>query len=274
MRDSCTDRVFRRALLALLLSALLVAGLLGLRRLERAIVYPRPPADTSFSATPFEILKITDAEQRLETHALYLRAEAGAPTLVVFHGNGQQLSDMMSLLGLLKTRGLGGLVVEYPGYGLAHRGEPGEENIYLHSESAIRHLQHSLGVSLEETILVGESLGTGVAVEMAARGFGARLILLSPFASLPAVAEFHTPWFPASWVLANRYDSAKKAPAIAIPVVVIHGTDDALIPVSMGKQLAQRFPTSTFLALEGVGHGGMLAMHAEVMLNHLASDSP
>lgn len=244
-------------------------GPFAVGEVETFAVYPRPPPEVDFAHAPAQLLAIADEERGVVAHALFLRAQLGKPTIVVFHGNGDQLSGLVAWLGTLEQHGLGGFAIEYPGYGPSAAEEPTEQSVYLHAEVALLHLRGSLGVETAATVLLGESLGSGVAVEMASRGHGTKLILLSPFTSLDAVAEFHLPWVPARWVMRNRYDSIRKAPSIRMPVVVLHGTADGLIPVAMGRELAERFPESEFVPLQGAGHGGLLYSHAEPVLDAL-----
>jgi uncharacterized protein len=248
---------------------LFVGGLFALRSMETRIVYPHPPADVDFAHEPFELLRIHDEKKGHTAHALFLPARESRPTFATFHGNGEQLSSMLAWLQTLERHGLGGFAIEYPGYGLSASDDPSEENVYLHAETALTHLRETLGVTPARTFLVGESLGTGVAVEMAARGHGAKLVLFSPFTSLVDVANLHAPWLPARWLMRNHYDSATKASEIPVPVLVMHGTDDGLIPANMGKTLAQLFPNAEFIALEGVGHGGMVYSYGESALDRL-----
>ncbi|MFL5371317.1 MAG: alpha/beta hydrolase [Myxococcales bacterium] len=112
-------------------------------------------------------------------------------------------------------------------------------------------------------ILEGQSLGTGVAVEMASRGFGDRLILISPFTSMADVAAVHFPWLPARLLVRDRFDSAAKAPRIGMPVLLVHGDGDEIVPASMSEELVRRFPRATLRIVADAGHNDLLAEHAE-----------
>jgi pimeloyl-ACP methyl ester carboxylesterase len=159
---------------ALVLAVALVGSFLGgwaLRLVETGAVYPVPPPDTNLSHFEGELVSVADGAEQT-AHAWYLRARGTKPTLATFHGNGDQLSALWGWLQMLRQRGLGAYLVEYPGYGVSDGQAIDERNVYHHAELLLNHLHEKLGVPRTRTILVGESLGTGVAVEMAARDPG------------------------------------------------------------------------------------------------------
>ena len=118
-------------------------------------------------------------------------------------------------------------------------------------------------------ILLGQSLGTGVATEMAKRGMGARMVLVSPFTSVADMARRMVPFFPASWVR-HRFDTQSKAAAIGLPVLIVHGTEDEVVPFAMGEQLARSFPRAQLVPIPGGQHNDLLAMHAIPMREALS----
>jgi uncharacterized protein len=154
--------------------------------------------------------------------------------------------------------GLGFYAVEYPGYGLAAGQEPSEKGIYAAAEAALAHLHGTLGVPRERTVLQGQSLGSGVAVEMAKRGHGARLVLISPYTSITEMGARIFPLLPASLLVRDPFDSAAKAPGIELPVLIVHGTRDEVIPVDMGQRLGTLFPNATVSLLEDRSHNDVL----------------
>lgn len=120
--------------------------------------------------------------------ALHRAGPAGSATVVHFHGNAEQLADTVAHGAELNARGLGFNAIEFPGYGLAHDGAPSEASLWAAAESALSYLENHLKVSREQIVLEGRSLGTGVSTEMARRGWGARLVLISPYTSIPDMA--------------------------------------------------------------------------------------
>jgi hypothetical protein len=107
--------------------------------------------------------------------------------------------------------------------------------------------------------LLGWSLGTGIASEMAFRGHGGRLVLLSPFTSITAMGQLLVPILPARAILAHRLDTLEKAPQIRQPTLVIHGEDDTLIPIAMGTEVAAALPHGELIRVRGGGHADLLA---------------
>jgi hypothetical protein len=224
--------------------------------MQRRLIYPARGSGTApeLSGTTLEKLRGKDGRT---VHALYARARADAPTIVHFHGNGEELADMTDFIALFRARGFGVLAVEYPGYGLSKPGDPNESAIYEDAEVALRHLIENEGVSPANVVLSGQSLGSGVAVEMAKRGYGARIVLLSPFTSIVDVANIYFPILPNRLLVRDVFDNEKKAPGIGKPVLVAHGTDDEVIPFALGRKLAGLFPNVRFFPLERGRHNDL-----------------
>ena len=181
---------------------------------------------------------------------MFVRAEEGMPTIVHFHGNGQQIADLTPFADAITRRGVGFYAPEFPGYGLAG-GTTDEASLYRCGEAALAYLDRRLGVPAAQVVLQGQSIGTGVAVEMARRGLGARMVLISPYTSMPALVASKGV---SEKLACDRLDSAAKAPSIAIPVLLIHGTEDRVIPPRMSEDLVRRFPHATLWLLDGAHH--------------------
>lgn len=185
-----------------------------------------------------------------------------APVLVYFHGNADQLGYGPAFLGSLfqEEYALGLYGVEYPGYGLAQSsGPPTEASMYAAAEAALRHLEEGFGVDRSRIVLFGQSIGCGVAVEMAKRGYGAKLILLAPFTNVPDIAMDLFPFLGpllrlAPWFVLDRFDNAAKAPSVEQPALVVHGTIDEVVPAWMGEKVAELLPRSKLLLAPNMGH--------------------
>mmetsp|Transcript_52705 Transcript_52705/g.120103 ORF Transcript_52705/g.120103 Transcript_52705/m.120103 type:complete len:332 (+) Transcript_52705:60-1055(+) len=205
----------------------------------------------------------------------------GAPTLVYFHGNGDQLAWGGAYLGrAFQQLGFGFCAVEYPGYGLA-QGDPSEASVLAAAEAVLKHLETAKGVDRKSMVMVGQSIGSYPASEMARRGFGSKLILISPFVSLQemaaAVFPFLTPLFRAfPFFLRDRLDNAALVPRLrpGLEVLVCHGTRDEVVPFKQGKALAGLFPKGTcrFEAIEGAGHNDLFAGRQPEALLKLITD--
>jgi pimeloyl-ACP methyl ester carboxylesterase len=225
--------------------------------LQRAMLFPRPLV-TRMPSAPGALLRIPGRDQTT-VFALYAPSAAGQPTVVHFHGNAEQLVDQEDIVAAFRQHGLGCLAVEYPGYGPAGGQTPSESAIFAAADAALRYLVDSLDVPRERIVLEGRSLGTGVAVEMAARGWGSRLVLVSPFTSIAELAAHTFPFLPARLLVRDRFDNASRAERIQIPVLILHGTHDEVIPFEMGRRLAGLFPRARLETVPGAGHNDVLA---------------
>jgi hypothetical protein len=249
--------------------ALCYLGLMGLAfAVQRSILFPaprsllqEPPQRPGFRRLSPPGGPVVDV--------LHLPAEPGLPTMVHFHGNGEQISDLLELGEALHARGLGFLAVEYPGYA-TNPGEPTEEGLYQAAEVALAELRAS-GVGREATVLSSRSVGGGVAVEMAKRGHGARLVLLAPFTSVVDMAHRAFPFLPTRLLVRDRFDNAAKAPGITVPVLILHGDQDEIIPVEMGQRLGRLFPNATMETIPGAHHNDLLERTWPVLVDRVAA---
>lgn len=217
-------------------------------RLQDQLVFPRPPP-----------APLTLPEHRTpEGHLLVYRpGPADGKVVVYFHGNGEQIAWASWLAGRFAERGAGFAAIEYPGYAGAP-GEPSEAAILAAAEAGLRHLTGALGVRREQLVLFGQSLGTGVAVALAAQGWGAQVLLVSPYTSLPDVAAPAFWFLPVRLLMKHRFDSAARAADVKQPVLVVHSTTDEVIPVALGKGLHAKLPNATLVLIDGAPHNGII----------------
>ena len=236
------------AIAAAVVLALAVAG----GATQTAMIFPAPEQGRE-PAYPDNLVRTPGAT------FLYFE---GKKVVAYFHGNGEDLADSIPMISLLRSLGMGVLAVEYPGYGVAG-GRPSELGAYAAAESALSWLRTDREIGPERVVLLGQSLGSGVACEMAKRGLGARMVLISPFTSIAAIARRVFPLLPFPGVFVrHRFDTESKAAGIALPVLIIHGTEDDVVPFSMGERLARVFPQAQFVAVSGGQHNDLLSMHA------------
>jgi pimeloyl-ACP methyl ester carboxylesterase len=220
---------------------------------ERRLMFPAPRQAVEPDARGGRLLRFPGGSGRT-VHALFAAPPTGGPVIVHFHGNGESLEHLVHLSSLLRASGLGFFAPEYPGYGLSKAESISEQAIYDDAEAALVHLGDVEHVPRAQIVLEGQSLGTGVAIEMALRGHGSRLILISPYTSMPDMARRLVPFLPASLVVRDRFDNAAKASRVTLPALVVHGKNDELIPVSMGETIARLLPNAEFEVLPGVHH--------------------
>lgn len=216
---------------------------------QRALVFPAP-AGASRPSSASELVDLP------ETVLLVRKApSAGAPVVLHFHGNGEQLAWTEVMAEQWSQRGVGFVAVEYPGYGLARgKGEASEASIARAAEAAGRYVRETLGVADERLVISGQSLGSGPAVLLASQGLGAKLVLFTPYTSLPDVAAKVLPFLPVRLLMRDRFDSASRAPLVKQPVLIVHGTDDEVVPFELGEALSKALPSARLLRIDGGHH--------------------
>jgi fermentation-respiration switch protein FrsA (DUF1100 family) len=159
-------------------------------------------------------------------------ADRNGRTVVLFHGNGEDLSQRVHIAHALAAAGLGVLLAEYRGYG-GNPGKPHEAGLYADGRAAVefayRHSPH--------VVLHGYSLGSGVAVQLATEYPIDALILEAPFTGIADVARMHYPYAPIRWLLRDRYDNLSKIGAVRAPVLIYGGLADGVIPPRQFAQL-------------------------------------
>ena len=240
------------------------ATVLGARLFYRKILYPIPAYRTSLP-NGIGQLRTTTASDGVAVHALAFRAGAGQRTIVHFHGNGETIADNVDLAQDLAALGFGVMLVEYRGYGVSAGTEPSEDGLNRDADAALSLLAAD-GLGPNQIVLWGTSLGSGVAAEMARRGRGSALILVSPYTSIPSVARRLAPFLPIGLVVGDRFDTLTKAPDIHVPTLVIHGDRDEVIPFDMGRTVSAAVPRATFLVIAGGHHNDLLVLAKERVL--------
>jgi len=158
-----------------------------------------------------------------------------SPTVLFFHGNAGSLENRTYKLNHFKNLNLNFLIIAWRGFN-GNKGKPNEVGLYEDAESAIRWLNKK-GIKEKNIILYGESLGTGVAVEIAQNKNYAGIILESPFTSMVDMGKKYYPFFPIRLLLKDKFESYKKIKNIFIPVLIMHGTVDKIVPYDMGKKM-------------------------------------
>jgi fermentation-respiration switch protein FrsA (DUF1100 family) len=220
---------------------------------QRRMIYPAPRFEAAASDAYPGFHKATlRTSDGLRIQAIHRPARDGLPTLVFFHGNGDNLQGAIAATEMLGSAGFGLLLPEYRGYG-GNPGSPSEAGLYRDGEAALEWLA-SKHVPLDRIVLLGNSLGSGVATELAARHRVAGLVLISGFASLTDVAALHMRLFPARLLLLDRYENRSKLPRVTGRILVLHGSKDTLIPASQSMALAQASEGAKLVIIPGTGH--------------------
>lgn len=186
----------------------------------------------------------------------YQAARAGKPTLLYFHGNGGNVSYRSNRFQIAGQAGFGLLMMSYRGYG-GSGGEPGEADNTADAQAFYDWLR-SRDVAASDIVVLGESLGSGVAVPIAASNDVRAVILQTPFTSLVDVAAGHYPWAPVRLALTERYNSLKRIAKIDAPLLIVHGTADRVVPYASGRGLFDAaVDPKEFVSIEGAGHNNL-----------------
>ncbi len=187
----------------------------------------------------------------------WLVPPAGTPrgvTIVVFNGNAGNRSFRAPLASRLADAGFTTLLFDYRGYG-ANPGTPTEQGLLRDGRAAIEWLTTHGGADPDRLVYFGESLGTGVAVAMAAERRPAALVLRSPFTSMMDVARHHYPLLPVGLLLRDRYDASDLIARIGCPVLIIAGDRDRIVPAVLSQRLfAAASEPKQLVLIEGLDH--------------------
>jgi fermentation-respiration switch protein FrsA (DUF1100 family) len=179
---------------------------------------------------------------------------ASCPTVLYFYGNGMCLATALNDFAMFRRLGANVLIPEYPGYGLSG-GRPSEAGCYAAADAAYDYLKTRPDIAPDRIVAAGWSLGGAVAIDLAARRPVAGLAVFSTFTRMADLAAYHYPLLPHSLLLIHRFESEKKLPRVACPILIGHGTSDTIIPAAMMDRLAAaaRAPV-TKLPVRGADH--------------------
>lgn len=229
----------------------------------RLVYFPggAPDLDPGHLGLAFEDLYL-ETSDGVRIHAWLIPAERApgtSPSVILFHhGNAGNIGHRLHAARAFRDMGHDVLLFDYRGYGLSE-GSPDEAGTYLDAEAAHDHLTGA-GYAPGRILAYGESLGGGVAVELARRRPLAALVVEDTFSSLVGLGAEIYPWLPVRLLARIRYDSAAKIGALELPLLVLHSPGDELVPYAHGERLYElASEPRTFIATRG-GHndGGFL----------------
>ena len=173
--------------------------------------------------------------------------------IIFFHGNAGNISHRLDYLRMFHDLGFATLMLDYRGYGLSS-GSQSEAGTYLDASAAWRHATQDLGFPADRIVLFGESLGGGVAAQLATATRPGALVLASTFTSVPDLGADLYPLLPIRLLARIHYDTLARLPQITCPVLVIHSPNDDIIPFVHGRRLFEAArPPKLFLEIQG-GH--------------------
>lgn len=189
-------------------------------------------------------------------------AASNAPTLLYLHGNFRNIGYNLENALRYRTICCNLLLVDYRGYGKSSGGKPSEAGVYEDAEAAWQYLLGQRGVQPQQLFIYGHSLGGAIAIDLALRHpEAAGLIAESTFTSMQAMSELKYAYLPTGLLLNQRFESLQKIPQLRIPLLLIHGTWDQKVPVSMAHQLYEAAPQpKTLTLIEGGEHSSNAAV--------------
>jgi fermentation-respiration switch protein FrsA (DUF1100 family) len=191
-----------------------------------------------------------------ELHGWYIPA-SGNQVVLWMHGNAGNIADRLDqAVEMKRSLGVSSLMFDYRGYGKSE-GRPSEKGLYQDAEAAFKWLTGTMGVDPGNIILYGHSLGSAVSVDLAlAKGMSASgMVLENPFTSAADVARTIYFGLPVGLVMSVKLDNIGRIGEVKMPILVIHGVSDTVIPFKMGKELFDAAPEpKTFLPIAGGDH--------------------
>jgi len=235
-----------------------VVGLAALYLLQRWFLFPIPPtgrvtpAAAGFPEAEEHLLTTADGEKVIAWH---VPARSGHPVVLYFHGNGDYLAGFFGRFHELIADGAGVVALSYRGYA-GSSGRPSEPGLLR--DAAAAYAFAAARYSADRIVVWGFSLGTGVAVALAAEQPVGRLILQAPYTSIADVAAAAFPIFPVRLVIKDPFHSDERIARVRAPLLVMHGARDATIPIAFGEHLfALANEPKQFVRFEAGGHNDL-----------------
>lgn len=249
--------------LLIVVSVACACGLVVLYLVQRSFLFPTPtaarttPQAAGFPEAEEHVLATADGEKIIVWH---VPARPGHPVVLYFHGNGDFLAGFFGRFRELIADGTGVIALSYRGYA-GSSGQPSERGLLL--DAAAAYAFATVRYSADKIVIWGFSLGTGVAVAIAAEQPVGKLILEAPYTSIADVAASAFPIFPVRLVIKDPFHSDQRIVRISAPLLVMHGVRDATIPIAFGERLfaLAREPKQFFRFPDG-GHNDLDAYGA------------
>ncbi len=238
-------------------AALSAIVLLGVQILQRRLMYfpdtlRVPPGSVGLSNAEEKTLTTPDGSKVL---CWWTPPQPGRPTILYLHGNGGSLVTRAERMRSYTQLGYGMLMMTYRGYG-GSTGEPSERVNVADARLAYDTLI-ATGVPSHQIVIYGESLGSGVAVRVAAERIVAGVVLDAPYTSVVELAQLHYPALGllTRWLMTDRYESIRHIAKVASPLLIVHGRLDTIIPIEMGRRLhAAATGPKTMIEFPSAGH--------------------
>jgi len=217
-----------------------------------------PTVEAKITETPsslgytFESVSINTADNET-LHGWFVPATDAKGTILFFHGNAGNISHRLAYLPMFQQLKLNLFIFDYRGYGKSS-GSPSETGTYHDALAAWMYLTDIRGISPDEIVLYGESLGGAIAAWLATQHHSAMLILASTFTSIPDLAQTIYPFLPVRWIARFEYDTLKYLNSIDRPVFIAHSPHDEIIPFTHSERLFKHANEPKQLLVLANGH--------------------
>jgi fermentation-respiration switch protein FrsA (DUF1100 family) len=231
---------WRRQMIRLIISAMFVylAVMVSMMFLEESLIffpsrYPEGnwhPIGLSFEDANFQ------AADGTKLHGWYVPREKPKATILFCHGNAGNITHRADILKNLHDIGASVLIFDYRGYGRSD-GKPSEAGVLADARAARAWLAKRENIAQSDIVMMGESLGGAVAVDLAAKDGAKGLVLISTFTNLPDLAAYHYPFFPVRLLMRTKLNAAGQIAKYKGPLLQMHGQVDTIVPIKFGRKL-------------------------------------
>jgi len=212
------------------------------------------------------------AEDGVRLHGWWLPVSGARRAVVLCHGNAGNVSHRLDRALLMQRQlGVSVLLFDYRGYGRSE-GSPDEPGTYRDARAAYRWAVEQARIEPRELVLFGESLGAAVATQLALERPAAALVLESAFTSIPEMARAAYPFLPpVGGLIRTRYETIVKVPKLTLPLLVLHGERDEIVPLSQGRRLFEAAARpKRWYVIPGAGHNDTYEAGGEAYWRTLA----
>lgn len=198
-----------------------------------------------------------DSSDGVKLQAFFIPRPDSDRVVLFLHGNAGNASHRLEDAAHLATLGTNVLLLSYRGYGKSE-GSPSEQGVYTDGRSALTYLQLELGFTLDRTVVLGRSIGSAVAIEIAQGLSSAGLVLVSPFSSGRDFARAQgLSWI--AWLTGEPFNSIEKISRVTAPVLFIHGERDGIVPIDLGRKLFEQcLSPKTWEPIPDAGHNDLI----------------
>lgn len=200
--------------------------------------------------------------ENVRLHAYFVPNPNSDRAVLFLHGNAGNATDRLDDALKLSEIGLNVLLLDYRGYGKS-AGRPSEAGVYEDGRTALRYLYDELKFKPNRTIILGRSLGSAVAIDLATQNECGGVVLVTPLSSgNDAAKAMGLGWI--AWLFGKPFNSIEKISKLKCPALFIHGTHDEIIPIAHGRKLYEACPTmKRFVEVPGAGHNDLTYMSGE-----------